>query len=727
MLEEANINMKFQPYIREGANQWILGNDFLELVVAKDRGVITRFTLKKKDVEALKGERGGLVIEDGLKVYSDLTTCKVKGASIKEENRTVTITLSKTFEAAELEAITRFSVGHAHVRWENIVRNASDVARGVNIYFLFPCLKQDSYVFVPHHQAPLSPQDFACKLYIYGGDQYRGELGISLSLPSATVYDPKKDYGLTFVAPFETPKPQLHFIFLRDAPSCSFILKYAHLKLDGKGEASASTFIVPHEGDWRPGLKWMLNKYSDYFSVKNERVFETEGAMICAPRQPEEVIKQLREEGLGWQELQDVNLRGQTLETPEEIQRADTITLDRLPQLVDRLIRALEYKKEIHHLQEDPLPKREAVEAIREYIKTLHRHGVAVFLYFHPTFCGDELALKRFNESIVKEYNGKPFMPGYGFFFLMNPDPAYPWAHHVMEAAQRLLEDFPECDGFFIDELHYRTFDFAHQDGVTMLGDKPCYMLGFAMEKIIAELCHHLHEHGKAVWANGPTSIEVVKYVDGIMAESSDRWLGYMQYMGLAKPIIALPPGYSRIRITPPAETERYLKMCLKCGAQLSARREPRARAKGLAVPEDTDQSNQFLVKAYRPLLDLIKGRRWVLNAHALELPDGTTGNIFQVRGGHYAVPVVTFEKSILDEPSYSKDLNVKVRLEDANEITNAYLLSVDYEGWYELVFQRDGEEISIDIPKHSTASLILLTKKGFQPPNGTPLIVAPT
>ena len=74
----------------------------------------------------------------------------------------------------------------------------------------------------------------------------------------------------------------------------------------------------------------------------------------------------------------------------------------------------------------------------------------------------------------------------------------------------------------------------------------------------------------RSIWANGPTSLEVMRYIDGLMAENSWTWLGTMQYFALNKPLVLLQHTQSA------EELEDALRTAVVCGAQVHVAWEPK-------------------------------------------------------------------------------------------------------------------------------------------------------
>ncbi len=118
------------------------------------------------------------------------------------------------------------------------------------------------------------------------------------------------------------------------------------------------------------------------------------------------------------------------------------------------------------------------------------------------------------------------------------------------------------------------------------------------------------------------------------------------------------------------------------------------------------------LASRYWPIFELFRGKRWVFNAHALELPQGTKGNLWRLPDGNVLVDVVTAGRTV-DGKSFDANLPLTVRLPDAAEFRAAYFLSPDLLGKRRLPVDRDGDTLRVSIPRHRSVSAILLAKTG--------------
>ena len=702
-------------YAYEADESWILGNEAIEARIRKDTGSIESFLLKDKGIELLPdGLSSGLAIEDVVesKLFFDLECSKVEDSEIITRKDKRTLSVTKTFNGATFRTKELFTISKDHMKWEVSVRTELDTEREVCIYFVFPCLTKSIHLFLANYEAPIKPEDLFQRTGQWGADitlvkhrlfEYGGRLPNITVIPAATIFDPEKDYGVTFLEPLDVPKSLIQFFFLPEKPEFSFVIVNRQLRLGPHIDAYACVLLKEHEGDWRPGLRWILNKYPEYFEAECKSIFRFEGSMLCDYINPPQRIERWLREGLKWQEIH-FHFPFYGLYAPKKKEWMSVTSIEAASQLNLKRLSRLGRRGPIYDAPVYKVSEKE----IKSYIDLLHQKGVAAFMYYQMFECNRDYAEKNFKESIVTDESGR-FRPGWMYTYLMNPDPKYRWFKHLLQQVEGLLAKYPNCDGLFLDRADYRELDFSHDDGVTMVGNKPCHMIGFGFQKAMEQIADILHRRGKAIWTNGPTSIEATKHIDGVMAEGHPFWLKTLQYLCLVRPLIFLPLGDDASY--KPRMTERNLKLCLEVGAY------PHVTP---LQPEEYLKKNIFLFDLYLPLLRFLNGRRWVLTAHALKLPKRFGGNIFQTPDGHYVVTLVSWDRSIFDSQRvYSKNLQVRVSLEDAEEITEAYLLSVDYEGWYKLDIRLEGREIILNVPWHSTSSMILLAKKNFEVPDG--------
>ena len=126
-----------------------------------------------------------------------------------------------------------------------------------------------------------------------------------------------------------------------------------------------------------------------------------------------------------------------------------------------------------------------------------------------------------------------------------------------------------------------------------------------------------------------------MRHVDGIYAEWTwpglEPYFNYSALLGVRKPVMAWTAGEGDLK-GPGADA--YLQRCLHLGVYPTA---PYPLNNHCLRPSPW-VDEQYL--AYGPLLDVMRGKKWVLTAHCVEaVTPGVKVNLFQVPGG-YVLPV---------------------------------------------------------------------------------------
>jgi hypothetical protein len=143
---------------------------------------------------------------------------------------------------------------------------------------------------------------------------------------------------------------------------------------------------------------------------------------------------------------------------------------------------------------------------------------------------------------------------------------------------------------------------------------------------------------------------------------------------------------------------EEMFQWCLLCGASWTVR------------PKLTPIQKR-LFERYVPLCERLLGRRLLLEPNPLTVPSDVEGEIFQARTGEVLVSLVTRRKRCLEKTNLVKNLKVVVRTREAAKIKNAYVMGADYEGKKKVRLRREGKELTLTIPVHGAASLVVLER----------------
>ena len=580
-------------------------------------------------------------------------------------------------ESAGHRVSTRIEMLGSALRLDTDIAGAGPL-REVTVEYLLPCLGWARQVFWAAAGAPFDavqrPPGF-----LYGHEA---------ELPLVTVYDAERDVGLSVMAPLELRKPELTVALDWDAGVLR--LSFRHLRFGGDAHTRTGLWLVCQPGCWRPGLAWMLERYPSYFET-HPRLLAGEGLFAgCYLRCDPGMVYPQR-----WQDLGASWVESHSFWPFYGLYVPDREPWCMIPP---------EHRKTAADLEawekgEAPgLPM--TGQWMRDYIRAFHERGIQYYAYVNTTEAWLPYADKYFADSVVR----RTAAPEYGGMAIMNAYEGTAWGAHAREQVRRTVECFPEQDGLFLDQNCYRTWHVAGDDGVSMLNGKPCCQISFAQEQML-ELMHRLTApHGMAIWTNfGGVGIECARYVHGIMSEAGRPRPQRLQYLCLARPMVIGFHAPTDERI------EERFKLCLACAAFPP-------------VFGHTD-ANRALVGKYVPLLNKLRGRRWVLYPHALELPDGLEGNIFSVPDGDYAVTLIAPDASQLRARDSSagtglvrRDLPIRVRVPDAGRLRHAYAVSGDYLGPVELPLQTSGDRIELTVPAHLASTMIVLTPN--EPPD---------
>jgi len=672
----------------------IIRNIQMEAIFWRQTGVIRGLTVKGHSGLLSVSEPGQIIFRDTLinYEYQQNSNGSVTHIDTSISSNMVRVVFEVNFQYHK--AVVNYTMDTLTLRWDNDVwlKYVSPTGeRALRLDFSLPLLDAMHYAFWTDADAPYRIEDYFNKTATY-----RANFCI---LPAVTLYDTTLDYGISFVCPFEVKKPALSFKLRKSPSSDTLRVSYNYLRMStstGK-HAQTSLYLVPHEGDWRPGLAWMHSIYPEYFDVHpNSHTLDYEGRFLFGGYYVRAAdMDTAKSYGVKWEEYYSSHpFFG--LYAPQDrsewvrIRDGDSATT---------------YK--IWLKNEPPVGYEKVVlgyDTNRVMIAQFNLREIGSYPYFQSmevwkSWVYNDTIPFPCSLSLAKDKYGNP-LPHFDACRLLNPDTnlysSYPpgelsWAGHIDSQVTAVLDSYPDAAGIFYDRDDYCDYDYAHNDSVTMINTTPAYMLGFALEEINKHICEEVHNRNKGILTNGPTSIEVCKNMDGIMTESYIPAVGSMQYVGLTRPMILFViDKYA-------SETETKDKAALYGGYFPSLEADV------------YEPMSRVIDRKYQPLFDLYKGKTWVLDAHALRLPPDIKGNIFKALNNDLLVPMVSMEKSQLDTAPFTYNLGVNITVPGLGEYDHCYVLSGDYIGPRWVVYDPSSTEI-LTVPEHMVSSLIQLS-----------------
>lgn len=434
-------------------------------------------------------------------------------------------------------------------------------------------------------------------------------------IPAFAFYQPNEKWGWAVCKPFGLRSPCLRFGYgLRET---RFRVRFDHQALSPDHTAMASLLFRGIPGCWRPALGWIYGRHREYFESASTLLPTLWGGHNCSGYDQEEAdIAAGAAVGERWCEIHaHFPQYGQY-----DAQREEWVSITHAWHTPP--------PGETVHIARHQEPKTEAectlsVATVRRTIERLNRHGVAAMPYIQVSGDANPPVAERFTSDEIRDINGdRVFWRECGTSVLvqMNADDALPFGRHLDAMIDGMLDKYTGAKGVFVDQACYNFVDTAHFDGITAINNRPCYMTGFNYWNRLARVAARVHPDG-AIMANGPHSIEMMRHIDGVMAEGLPWLCDHQRYGALAKPLYFLLSDHNRVNV------ELMLQNALVYAAGYTA----------AAWSKDY----QDIYDAYTPLLRMLDSRRWVFDPDPLTLPPGVRGDIYRAADGALLVTLV--------------------------------------------------------------------------------------
>jgi hypothetical protein len=297
-------------------------------------------------------------------------------------------------------------------------------------------------------------------------------------------------------------------------------------------------------------------------------------------------------------------------------------------------------------------------------------------------------------ESLKFDGNTKPGGPYYTWANAIVLDCGEPvYADFLINQARRHIEKIPESSGICIDRLDWlRLYNEDRDDGVSWFAGRPSRSFLVSWNNLLARLGPLMHDAGKVIFCNtGDKRIDTLRQADGIFDESTAGSESNLEaFLTVRKPAIGWTSNESALKPDPDAFFQKYLHLGIYPMAPYPINDH------SLTPGEEVDK--QYL--DYGPMLDLMRGKKWVLSPHAVEvIRGGAKANIFQVPGG-YVVPV-TFGGD-------TQEAVVTIRGVNA-EVATAEVFHPGSAPGAPLRFARTGTQLSLTVPLQRGCAMVRL------------------
>lgn len=411
-------------------------------------------------------------------------------------------------------------------------------------------------------------------------------------------------------------------------------------RISSKSPMHFSMHLVAHADDWRPGIGWMVKKYPRVFDPSLKLADELAGCGAYSQHEGPLDIEKMKQMAfrVNWKASFDFPYMGMFL-----------------PPVHSNTEQWPRFDSDTHGVLIKGKQTSTSIEQMAGYSTRMRHDGFYVLNYFNATEFGafikgpeavrkdlapDDLwkdATTFLHTKLASGILRKPDGNWYGTWggaVAMDPgDPTY--QRFVLEQARRHMKIIPDSSGICIDRNDWlRLYNPRGDDGVSWINDKPARLVGNGWKEFITRLATMMHPAGEVIFLNPSRlqRVDMTRDTDGVYDEFGQygHILNSTALMCVHKPFIAWTMNEKNLQPDPDAFIQRYLYL----GAF------PTAPVPGNDHTITPAPAVDRLYLDYGPLLDVLRGRKWVFEPHVLDVASTQAkANLFRIPGG-YALPV---------------------------------------------------------------------------------------
>ena len=557
-----------------------------------------------------------------------------------------------------------------------------------------------------------------------------------LNIPLWCIYSPARDVGLTVAAGLETPILPFGVRAARGSEGVDLTVARPQIRLEPYASNAVTLYVALHEGDWRSALRWLRDRWPEQFFVDSRfEAYQNQMyggisttadwrfghssnlARLLAERLPRDS---------GTVDYRIFPWWGHHFPDEEPF----LISIDskwhywkKHPEAPGHPGNDADFRKIVAFLRSiemtDELQAQIRQESggvapdywdyetftqdvVRKKIRDRARHGVKSIQYVDVSEVWAPWAREELKDSLFMHAD---HVVGGAIGQLESTTaialPGSSWERALLDQTRNVLKHYPQMTGMFLDQVYYDLTDRLHDDGTSITRDgTPFARQHWALAQVMRKMKMMLAAQKKIVVINQAwNSIEIGSIGDLMLCEGGGRGLirllESLKFFGIGNRL-----SFDQV----PFESEA--QECLRYGWYMNLWTDP----------GDYESDSRFtrlrFCRAYYPLFDLLRGRTWVLEPHCLALPEGLDGNLYRRPDGGFVAALVTPDASSAS-PWTRADVPVTVRVADAADVKAAYVVTADLLGPRRIDFKREGSVIVVNIPRHRSASTVLLATGG--------------
>lgn len=559
----------------------------------------------------------------------------------------------------------------------------------------------DSFPPTAEWHDPLIPSAFGKRMLTYGGKN-ANEGVEAFSVPLATVLEPGDGAGWSVAL---SPRDAVPEMELTTTPEGGIVFSRLYLRISKERPVRFTLDLLAHPADWRGALGWFVARYPEYFDPPNPSTYQVAGLASYSEFEGNLDAYKFLSMGyrVNWKASYDYYYMGMFLPPVD----------DHVEWICNRATTGT---------PEHPT----SIARLRRYSEKMRKSGFHVLNYFNACEFGEHIegppppavteSLSRqdlwqnsaayafvvLKDAILYGPDGK-LLHGWQRDVLMDAgEPSF--QKYVLEQAQRHIEKLPASSGLCFDEMqHLRLYNWHRDDGITWKDGRPARALIFSWKSLMGKLGPMMVEADKVIYANPLfRRLDLMRHLDGFFDEFGEYPvnLNLIAFLAVRKSHLVWT-----IEIDHP-DPDTYFQRHLYLGAYLSA-----------PIPLDNHDMlpcgppvDQYYVD-YGPMFDALRGRRWVLHPHVIEVEgNDAKANFFEIPGGYVASVVMGGEKT------HAKiSLRGLQRLpgQKGFEITAIHPGQTD---WTPLSGVERGDQLTLDVPLERGCAMVKLCYAWIKP-----------
>jgi hypothetical protein len=534
-------------------------------------------------------------------------------------------------------------------------------------------------------------------------------------IPLATVVDEENDVGMSLAL-----SPEDVLLDMTMDTTAAGGIKFSRLfrRISEQNPVDFAMDLTAHEPDWRGGLRWMTERYPEYFHPPLASAGELGGTAAYSTFEGDLDVEKFKRMALtvNWKMASDFPYVGMWM-----------------PPVPDG-----EKWTRLKPWSDEPklfIGPFASVPQMAAYSRKMRQAGFYVLNYYNAVEFGDgiqypappfrrslsdpdfwkdpnDFLYAHLSDAIVLHPEKAPRDTQWGAGYSAAPGPmggSWPWGciildcgepsyqNFLLDQAKKLIQKIPDSSGMCIDRLDpLRLYNFRRDDGVSWF-DGPARSLITSWKDFSEKLGAVQHNAGQSLFVNNHVKrLDILRHVDGLYDEHAD--FGPSKNMnallGMFKPTIGWAREEDKFKPDPDTFMQRYLYL----GTFPMA---PFPQNDHSILPS---AEGDKIYTDYGPMFTAMRGRKWVLLPQVIQVDQGEAkANLFKVSGG-YLMPV-TFGGSAANSSLTLRGIPEIV----AGKKPKCEVIHPGEDEWQECAFRLKESAIALKVPLSRGCAMVRL------------------